>query len=170
MRRLILLRHADAGLNPGGTDAERLLTARGREQAAWVGHYLRHEGLLPDLALVSSARRTQETWDHVQAALGPAEIRVEPQVYNAPPERLQVLVEAVEPAVRTLLLVGHNPGVEELAKALVGTGDRYASARMRQKFPPAALAVIDFAIEEWTELVPGEGRLDRFVEPEVRSG
>lgn len=170
MRRLILLRHADAGLNPGGTDAERPLSPTGREQASAVARYLEEQQLLPDLALVSSAKRTRETFERVRAALGNVDVRIEPEVYNAPPERLQALVEAVEAPVRTLILVGHNPGVEELAKALVGSGDRYALSRMRQKFPPAALAVVDFAIEDWAELVPGEGRLDRFIVPESLSG
>jgi phosphohistidine phosphatase len=170
VRRLILLRHGESALNPGGTDAERTLTANGREQAAAVGRYLKDQQLLPDLALVSSSARTRETFELVQGALGPIESRVESDIYNAPPERLQALVEAAEAEVRALLLVGHNPGVEELAKALAGSGDRYALSRMRQRFAPAAFAVIDFPVEDWATLVVGEGRLDRFVEPDALSG
>jgi phosphohistidine phosphatase len=62
-------------------------------------------------------------------------------------------------------MIGHNPGFEELARLLVGYGDRYAFARMGQKFPTAALAVLDFDAEDWRDLKPGSGRLERFVTP-----
>jgi phosphohistidine phosphatase len=62
-------------------------------------------------------------------------------------------------------MIGHNPGFEELARLLVGYGDRYAFARMGKKYPTAALVVLDFAAEDWGEVKPGAGRLDRFVTP-----
>jgi phosphohistidine phosphatase len=116
VRRLILLRHGESALNPGGTDAERTLTANGREQAAAVGRYLKDQQLLPDLALVSSSARTRETFELVQGALGPIESRVESDIYNAPPERLQALVEAAEAEVRALLSSGTIPGWKSLQR------------------------------------------------------
>ncbi|MFN3688990.1 SixA phosphatase family protein [Salinarimonas sp.] len=165
MRRLILLRHAKSDWPHGLDDHERPLAARGRRDAPRMGAYLAAEMLLPDLALVSSAARTRETWALVAPALGPVEVREEPRIYEASSERLLGIVRETPDVVRTLMLVGHNPGMEDLAMGLVGHGDRYAFARLREKYPTCGLAVIDLAAERWSEAVPREGRLDRFVTP-----
>ncbi|MGP9821468.1 SixA phosphatase family protein [Salinarimonas sp. NSM] len=165
MRRLILFRHAKSAYPDGVDDHDRPLDARGRADAPRMGAYLAAEALLPDLVLVSSARRTQETFGLAGAAIGPVETREEPRIYEAPAERLLGVVRETPDAVRTLMLVGHNPGMEDLASTLVGYGDRYAFARLQQKFPTAAIAVIDLDAERWADVVPREGRLDRFVTP-----
>jgi phosphohistidine phosphatase len=167
MRRLMMLRHAKSARPAGVADVDRPLAPRGREAAARMGAYLRGEGLFPDLALVSSSQRTRETWDIVGSALDAVEARFDSRIYEAPPERLLAVVREVEPDVRTLLLVGHNPGFEDLALRLVGHGDRSASERLSEKFPTAALAVIDFDGESWAEVAARAGRLERFVTPKT---
>lgn len=167
MRRLMLLRHAKSAWPAGIADLDRPLNERGREAAPRMGRYLQDEGLLPDLVLVSSARRTQETWDLVRAAVGDVETRTEPRIYEAPSARLLAVVQEVSATARTLLMIGHNPGFEDLSKTLVGHGDRYAFARLSQKFPTAGLAVVDFAVESWSEVAARGGRLDRFVTPKT---
>jgi phosphohistidine phosphatase len=167
MRRLMLLRHAKSDW-PGGTpDLERPLGKRGRDAAPRIARHLAEEALVPDLVLVSPARRTQETWELVRSAAADAEVRTESRIYEAPPGRLLDVLHEVEPDVRTLLMIGHNPGFEGLAKLLVGHGDRYAFARLSHKFPTAGLAVIDFPVESWREVEPRAGRLDRFVTPKT---
>jgi phosphohistidine phosphatase len=166
MRRLMLLRHAKAG-PPSAQDIDRPLAERGREAAPLMGAYLKEEQLFPDLALVSSATRTRETWDLLQPHLGEVEVRYEPRIYEASPERLLAVVREVEPDYRTILMVGHNPGFQDLAAQLVNHGDRYAYARLTQKFPTAALAVLDFDGEEWADAAPRTARLDRFVTPKT---
>ena len=165
MRRLLLLRHAKSSWPADAGDLDRPLAGRGREAAPRMAAYMADEGLLPDLALISPARRTRETWDLVQPRLGDVPMRVEARIYEAPAARLLDVVREAEAEARALLLVGHNPGFEELAKLLVGHGDRYAFARLTQKYPTAGLAVIDFAVESWGEVAPRGGRLDRFVTP-----
>lgn len=166
MRRLMLLRHAKSNWPEGVADRDRPLAARGREAAPVMGRYLAEELLLPDLVLVSPARRTQETWELVAPMLPERPPHhTEPRIYEAKAERLLHVAQAVEPQVKTLLMIGHNPGFEELAALLVGHGDRYASARMAEKYPTCGLAVLDFAIEDWRDLAPRGGRLDRFVTP-----
>ncbi len=166
MRRLMLLRHAKSNWSTGVSDRERPLAQRGREAAPLMGRYLAEELLLPDLVLVSPARRTAETWELVRPMLPEKPgSHVEPRIYEAKPERLLEVVRDVEPAVRTLLMIGHNPGFEELAAMLAGHGDRYASARMAQKYPTCGLAVLDFAVEDWRDVAARGGRLDRFVTP-----
>jgi phosphohistidine phosphatase len=166
MRRLMLLRHATAApLGEGADDLERPLAESGRAAARALGAYLKQEQLLPDLVLVSPARRTRETWDALAASLE-APVRQEPRLYDGDPERLLALVRETGAPVRGLLAIGHNPGTADLARRLVGHGDRYAFARMGKGYPPAGLAVIDFPVEDWGEVSPGTGRLDRFVTPE----
>ena len=166
MRRLMLLRHAKSAWPANTADRDRPLATRGREAAPLMGRYLAEELLLPDLVLISPAKRTAETWELVKPMLPekPA-TQFEARIYEASRERLLAVVQEVEPSVRTLLMIGHNPGFEELASKLASHGDRYAAARMAQKYPTAGLAVLDFDIEDWRDLAPRSGRLDRFVTP-----
>jgi phosphohistidine phosphatase len=166
MRRLMLLRHAKSDWSAAGQrDIDRPLSARGRNAAAAIGRYMAQHALVPDRAIVSSARRTRETWELIAPAFArqPA-FGYEPQVYEAPPARLLELVRAAEPSAHTLMLIGHNPGMQELAAMLAATGDGDAR-RQLEKFPTGALAILDFAIDVWGELAPASGRLDRFVLP-----
>ncbi|MBX9908518.1 MAG: histidine phosphatase family protein [Beijerinckiaceae bacterium] len=167
MRRLMLLRHAKSSWPAGLADRERPLATRGREAAPVMGRYLADELLLPDLVLVSPARRTAETWELVAPMLPerPA-VHVEPRIYEAAARRLLEVVTEQDAGVKTLLMIGHNPGFEELAALLTGHGDRYASVRMARKYPTCGLAVLDFPVEDWRDVAARGGRLDRFVTPE----
>ena len=165
MRRLLLLRHGKATRPPGIDDIERPLARRGREAARRMGDYLADEGLRPDLALVSPARRTEETWNMAKEPLGPVPTRAEPRIYEAPPERLLAVVQGVEPEVGTLLMVGHNPGLEELLQLLVRLEDLYGHAGSIGSYPTSGLAVIETSAAGWLDLRPRSGRLDRFVTP-----
>ena len=163
MKRLILLRHAKASAKDLERDFERPLARRGLAQMeAMAGYLARHGaegGLRPDLALVSPAARTRETW--ALAGLGDVPTRYEPGIYEAETADLLRLVQTVDAGVGTLALVGHNPAFAELAGDLAGgaEGDEVDS------FPTGALAVIDFTVGSWSEVGPGLGRLERFVTP-----
>lgn len=165
MLRLLLLRHAKSGWPPGILDVDRPLAKRGQEAALVMGDYLKRERLAPDLAIVSLARRTQETWERVQPILGEIEMRLDGRIYEAPVGRLLEVVREVDPKIGTLLLIGHNPGFEELAKLLIGEGDMDAILRLGQKYPSAGLAVIDFELTSWGDVAKKAGRLERFVTP-----
>ena len=167
MRRLILLRHAKAEPTSTAGDSERPLSAGGRRAAALMGEYLAREGMRPDLALVSFARRTRETWDLVRPALGEVAVRFEDRVYEATAETLQALLGEMEPEFRTVLLVGHNPGLGNLASSLAGQGEPDQLRRLYGNFPTAAVAVLDFGFEDWRMLGPGFGRLERLVTPKT---
>ncbi len=164
--RLILLRHAKSAWPDGVADRERPLADRGRKAAPVIGAYMAREKLIPDLALVSPARRAQETWKHVREALSKkvAE-RDAPDIYEVAAERILDVIRTVEPGIRTLLIVGHNPGMEDAASLLVGDGDADAMGRMKEKFPTAGLAVIDFDVEGWDEVAKRSGYLKWFVTP-----
>lgn len=166
MRRLILFRHAESGWTPGMADHDRPLDGRGRETAPLMGRYLADEGLAPDLALVSPARRAGETWALAAPAFArPVPVREEPRIYEASAGMLLSLVQEAPPEVASLVIVGHNPGLEDLGRLLAGGGDRAALARLRSKVPTASLVVIDTGAEAWEGAAVGRGRLERFVTP-----
>lgn len=171
MRRLMLLRHAKSDWSDRVTDFERPLAKRGEKAAPMMGAYMAAEHLVPDCAMVSPARRARDTWALVAPAFRETVKQVtEPRLYEAEPEDILAAVRGTKTAVKTLMVVGHNPGFEDLAVELIGHGDRYAFARLKQKFPTAALAVIDFAVNDWGQVKPHDGRLDRFVTPRMLGG
>lgn len=146
MKRLILMRHGKAERsNPGG-DAERGLTERGRLDAALMGRLLRDEGLVPDLALVSAARRTQETWAAVSAAFPDAKAKVLKDLYHAAADRILFEVEAVMDEADSILVVGHNPGLHELTLVLLRQGGAGSAlvARAESRFPTSSVAAFTF--------------------------
>lgn len=161
---LYLLRHAKAALaEPGMQDIDRPLNGRGRQACSLVAGYLRQAGL-PDEVLCSAARRTRETLELVAGALDwtpPATHSA--RLYLA---SLPTLLQHIRKAAGArLMLVGHNPGIEELAGELAGSGDREALARLHAKYPTAGLAVISFQVDDWSKVVPRGGRLEAFVTP-----
>jgi phosphohistidine phosphatase len=167
-RYLLLLRHAKSAWPPEVDDHDRPLAERGRKAAPLIGAYMAQASLLPELVLVSTARRAQETWDVVARSLpGPISRRDTPDLYAASSARMASILLTVDPAIRMVMLVGHNPGLEDLAAGLVGTGDSDARRRMSDKFSTGGLAVIAFDAESWKDVLPGGGELERFVTPRM---
>lgn len=165
MRRLMLLRHAKSDRSPGVRDIDRPLNQRGFHAAPRMGAYLAAQGLRPDAVVVSPSRRTQSTWEAVSEALEGVPSRTVDAIYEAPDAALLAVIRATSADARSLLVIGHNPGLQSIALDLVGAGPRDARAQLLAEFPTAALAVIDFEIGDWSELRMGSGRLERFVTP-----
>jgi len=167
MRILYLLRHAksDRG-NPDLSDIDRPLAPRGRRDGPAMAAYMDERRYRPDLILCSPAARTRETLALLQPVLGSG-IRVEydPKLYLGSPDVLLRRLRDVDEAIASVLLVGHNPGLERLAGALAPRGDRRALARMREKFPTCALAVIHLHIDRWEQADVGAGALTDFMVP-----
>jgi phosphohistidine phosphatase len=170
MKRLLLLRHAKA--SPDGKqnkDRERILTARGRADAAAMGAWMHINAAAPDVVLCSDATRTAETWEIVAQELDamPRVAFVEP-LYLAPSKRIQAIVREAGNA-ETVLVVGHNSGIEECAADLARKpASKEEAARleaMREKYPTCALAVLEFDIADWSAMTPGSGALVDFVRP-----
>jgi phosphohistidine phosphatase len=147
MDRLILLRHAKAeGEAPSGDDFDRPLAPRGRREAEAMGQRLASLGIRPKVALVSTALRTRQTWELLEAALPGADARFEPSLYNAEAAVIRRLAESAGEGGGAVLVVAHNPGLHELAVRLLAEGEAPAAylARARRAFPPAAVALFDF--------------------------
>lgn len=166
MRRLILLRHGKAVPQGAAPDFERSLEARGIDESRAVGRYLADEGIFPDLALISPAFRTRETWQAAALAFPQTGVTVEPELYLSSSDQVLNAIQTHGGGAQTLIVVGHNPSLHDLAVELVDHGDRYAFARMREYFPTASLAVLDTPDEEWKGLRRHSMRLDRFRVPD----
>ena len=164
--RLLLLRHAKSSWDaPHLADHNRPLSGRGRRAAHAVREHLADRDALPELVLCSSAVRTVETLDGIRPVL-PAgtTIDVEAGLYAADVDDLLVHLRRVSETVDSVMLIGHNPGLEDLAMLLVGAGDPAGRAAMEAKFPTAALAHLSVD-RPWRELAPGVATLDQFWTP-----
>jgi phosphohistidine phosphatase len=173
MRRLMLLRHAKTETDaPSGRDQDRRLDDRGRKDAAEIGHWIGAHPPFPGAVLVSPAVRAQQTWEIAGAAMketAPAPyLELLPELYGADPEQLlQSIREASVHDPKRLMLVGHNPGMHELALALVGSGDEAGLRALADNLPTAGLAVYDFAVDDWNDVAFRRGRLVLFVSPKM---
>lgn len=147
MQRLILLRHAKAERSAlSGEDFDRPLAERGRADAKLMGKVLADAGLTPDLALVSSAMRTRQTWEEASRAFGrEIETRADKRLYLASSTAMRTMVEDLEGQHGTLILVGHNPGIHQLALHLLIEGAAAPStiARVTSKFPTASAVAFE---------------------------
>jgi phosphohistidine phosphatase len=168
MRRLLLLRHAKTErAEPGQRDRDRKLTKRGRDDAPVIGAYMARHGLTPDLALVSPAKRAQETWALVAPAFAKAPRLVnEERIYNATTEALFKIISETRGA-HCLVVVGHNPGLHDIAVQLIASGDVEVRERVAEKLPTSGLVVIDLAFDDWSRLHLHSGRLERYVTPRL---
>lgn len=161
MQRLILMRHAEAERAAGsGRDRDRVLSARGRSDAAAMGQALAARGVRPDLALVSPAARTRQTWDLLHDAFGDVQIRDDEGLFNGGADALRRLVEQVEDEAGCLMLVAHNPGIHVLAMEYLieSAASPAALDRMTGGFPPGAAAI--FSVD-----AAGRPTLDGYLQP-----
>ena len=170
VRRLLLARHAKSSWDhPGVADHDRPLAPRGRRAATALGEHLRGIADPPELVLCSSAARTIETLERLRAAL-PAgtSVEVEEGLYAVDADELLARVRRLPANVACALLIGHNPGIGDLAVMLAGHGDRAARAAMAAKFPTAALARL--AIDHpWSAVRTGAATLEELWTPRRRS-
>ena len=173
MRRLMLLRHAKTETDaPSGQDHDRRLDERGRNDAAEIGAWIGRHPPFPNLVLVSTAVRAKQTWDLAWPAMKgriPApEVEHLEELYGAEPTQLLQIVrraEARDP--KQLMLVGHNPGMHELAMMLAGSGDKAARRAIEDNLPTSGLAILDFDTEDWTDIGFRGGKLALFVSPRL---
>lgn len=165
----MLLRHAKSDW-PDVPDRDRPLAKRGKRDAPVIGRWLREHGYLPELVICSAARRTRQTWDLVAPELGGSpSVTFEPRAYAASALTLLYLVRELPAGCRSALLIGHNPGVSELASSLVeAAGDEAAGDEAPGspglRFPTAAVAVLEFS-GAWAALAPARARLLAYTTP-----
>ena len=163
MKRLFLLRHAKSSwADRSLDDHERPLASRGCRASEVIAEHLRRERIAPSLVLSSSARRTRETFERIAPSLEAAEVSIERGLYRASWGQLLDRLREVPEDVDSVMLIGHQPAIQELALELAGDGTELE--RVRGKFPTAALATLTFT-GTWAALGPRAARLDAFVRP-----
>ena len=169
IHHLYLLRHAKSSPHdPSLPDHERPLTRRGEKAAAAMRHMMRSKGLLPDLVLVSDARRTLDTLKSLRPWEKPPAINATQTLYLASAAEMLELLREVDGPVRSILLIGHNPGLHELALLLVGADPQAAGGkrarRLAKAYPTGAFAEFTLSAP-WSGIGEGAGHLTRFVTP-----
>jgi phosphohistidine phosphatase len=173
MRRLMLLRHAKTENDaPSGRDQDRRLDKRGRDDAAEIGGWIGRHPPFPDSVLVSPAVRAHQTWDIVWEAIKDLgrepQVELLPELYGADPSQLLQTIRAASATdPKRLMVVGHNPGMHELALALAGSGDAAGRKALADNLPTSGLAVFDFAVDSWEKVAFRRGRLVQFVSPKL---
>ncbi|WP_431986641.1 SixA phosphatase family protein [Streptomyces griseoflavus] len=155
LRRLVVLRHAKSARPEAVTDHERPLAARGERDAPAAGRALADADCLPGLALCSTAVRARRTWELAAAQWGtPPPVRHDPRLYHGEVRDLLAVIHEVPAGIETLLLVGHNPGLEDLVLTLAGDGLDDTLDRVGAKFPTSAIAVLSWRGAAWRDLAP----------------
>jgi phosphohistidine phosphatase len=173
MRRLMLLRHAKTENDaPSGRDRDRRLDSRGRNDAAEIGGWIAANPPFPDAVLVSPAVRAHQTWDMAWAAMKVAvpqpQVDMLPELYGADPSQLLHIIRAASGTdPQRLMIIGHNPGMHELALALTGSGDAAGRKALVDNLPTSGLAIFDFAVDDWSDVSLRRGKLSLFVSPKL---
>jgi phosphohistidine phosphatase len=161
-----LLRHAKSSWDdPDLPDRLRPLAPRGVRAAGAMARHLRAAAVAPDLVLCSPARRAVQTWEGVAAGVPPdTAVEIDEAIYHADADELFDRLRDVRSRIRSVLLVGHNPGLQDLAVDLVGSGDVGLRERLLTKFPTGALATIDVP-GDWHDLTWGAASVLALVVP-----
>ena len=168
MKRLYLLRHAKSSWDdPTLADHDRPLAPRGRRAAKVIAKHLGRKGISPELVLCSPSTRTRQTLKRLAPGLRKnADIRIEPELYAASAADLLEVLHEVPEEVESVMLIGHNPGIQDLALSLAGAGSEIS--RLRSKFPTAGLATLELN-GTWRELAPESADLVSLVTPKELS-
>jgi phosphohistidine phosphatase len=160
MKKLLILRHAKTQPDAPAGDHARELTERGHRNAAAMGDYIKTLAGTPDAIITSDATRARQTAEIVATAVGFAEpLTVVPRMYDADVDTLLALVRSILDEVDTAIIIGHNPGFEELAEALAGNHDQGV------RLPTSGLALLEFDVERWDAARAGTGRLREVATP-----
>jgi phosphohistidine phosphatase len=165
MKTLLILRHAKTQSDAPAGDHVRELTERGHHNAAAMGAYIHNLIGTPDAIVTSDATRARQTAEIVASAVDfTAPLTVEPRIYAADPDTLLAVVRRIPDGVQTVIIVGHNPGFEELAAALAG------NAEHEVRLPTSGLALLEFDVEGWDAVRAGAGRLREIATPRAIAG
>ena len=163
MRRLRILRHAKSSwADDSLPDHDRPLAPRGRRAASRIAEWVAEHDVRPALVCCSTATRARQTLDRVLPVLGDARVRLEPRLYAATRDELVAYLRDL-PEVEEVMLVGHNPGLQELALLLASPSDE--RDRIDEKLPTGALVTLELDVDGWGETVPGCGRVSSLVLP-----
>lgn len=169
MRTLYLLRHAKSDWDESSTaDFDRPLSKRGFSAAPRMGLFMQENKFAPERIFCSSAKRTRQTLGALQPYLGDCtDVQFMERIYTGGAQEYFNLLRNHGENAQSLMLIGHNPSIQGLALALSGSGDETARQQMATKYPTAGLSVIQFKIDNWSEIAESSGHLELFVTPRL---
>src|ERR1700748_1381411 len=173
MRRLMLLRHAKTENHaPSGRDQDRRLDDRGHKDAAEIGSFIAGHPPFPHCVLGSPAGRAPQTravaWAAMKKSVPAPQVELLPELYGTDPAQMQQTIrDASVSDPKRLMVIGHNPGMHELALALTDGGDSAGRRALSANLPTSGLAIFDFAISDWADVAFRRGRLALFVSPKL---
>jgi phosphohistidine phosphatase len=164
-RTVILLRHGKSSWSDSTlTDIDRPLAPRGERASRELAKYIRRKKIKPALVLCSSSLRTRQTLEAIEASLGKrCAVEIVPQLYGASEQELLERLQALPETVSSVMLIGHNPGLHNLALVLASQGPELP--QLEEKFPTGALATLVVRSESWTALGAGDAELVDYVVP-----
>lgn len=166
MKTLYLLRHAKSDYPNGISDHERPLNGRGKKACQFMGHYVRERGIAPEVILSSDAQRTRQTATLLLREAGiTTPVQYLARLYLATPGEILKELAKLPGNTDSVLAIGHNPGIEQLAAWLCHSGDADALTRLKTKYPTCGLATIRLDATGWKQLDPGSGVLESFITP-----
>ena len=165
MRTILLLRHGKSSWSdPTISDVDRPLARRGERASKRIAKHLRRKRIRPDLVLCSPSLRTRQTLEAIAPSLGKGcSVELAPELYAASEQELLERLRALPESADSVMLIGHNPGLQELALVLASRG-RYLP-KLQQKFPTGALATLVVASNSWAAIGPGDAELVDYVVP-----
>jgi phosphohistidine phosphatase len=165
VRTLTLLRHGKSSWSdPAVADIDRPLAPRGKRAARLIAKYMRKKKIRPALVLSSPSRRTRQTLEGIESSLGKgSRVEFAPELYAAAEEELLERLRAVPDSAESVMLIGHNPGLHDLARALASRG--VDLPRLDEKFPTGALATLVIDSDTWATLAPGDAELVDYIVP-----
>ena len=169
MKHLYLLRHAKSSWKDTGLpDHDRPLAGRGRRAAKAIARHLRDHGIEPELVLCSTARRARETLERIEPALGSPAVLVERDLYAANAPALLERLRSVPDTVESVMLIGHNPGLQDLGLDLARPSP--TARELATKYPTAALATLAFGASNWHQIDHETAELVALVRPRDLEG
>jgi phosphohistidine phosphatase len=172
VKTIYLLRHAKSSWKDATVaDFDRPLATRGKLAAEAIAAYISAHDILPGQILCSPSRRTRDTLQIIEQGLASAvPIRFEKAIYLAEAALLLRRLKRLSDSLSSVMVVGHNPGTEHLARMLTGAGDAKARDRLAEKYPTGALAVLSADVDHWGDMQPGCARLEDLVWPKDLKG
>ncbi len=174
MKVIYLLRHAKSSwASPGQDDYDRPLNDRGRKSAAMLATYLQRKSIRPDIILCSAAKRTRQTYENMLAGLAAIPVSYEKRLYLASEKSMLERLRKLDERVKTVLMIAHNPGTENLAMLLADPdsgGDLAGLGRLQDKYPTCGFTALSAFVDNWADLSPGVCRIEAFVAPRDLGG
>lgn len=170
-KTLLVLRHAKAEIGTANQDDHtRKLVERGVEAARIIGAYMFRKGIRPDKVFCSDAARTRQTWAQIEGMYSAPNVEFTRKLYMASANEMLHMLAGLPEAVKSVMVIAHNPGVHQLCLKLAHQGDEDALDRMFLKFPTCSLAIIDLGDVAWNDVANASGRLVDFITPKLLAG